>query len=580
MLADDPSTDDRRRGRVYAIAAVLVVFGLILTGRLVYVQVVEHQRFQSMAAAEHWRQIAVPPRRGDIVDTNGVPLATSVDFDTLYASTTEIADAAGIATRLAPLLAISEQSLEARLARRQVAPTLLKAGLSSQEASEVRSLRLGGLFLQSEPMRAYPQGDLAAQVLGAVGIDDNGLSGIELELNAELAGTPGSVIAERDTGGDAIAFGPTFSQPPVDGARVNLTIDRYVQWVAERELATAIDRQNAAGGTVVVLDPRTGAILALASRPSFRPGNPELYNPADVALYGIPAIATAFEPGSLFKVVTLAAGLDGGAATAQTTFYNQGYLTYAGGTIHDAIQLPPGQMSMTQALSYSSNVGAAWVATRLGARRFYATVRAFGIGTATGVELPGETAGFLRLATANEWSDFDLATNSFGQGLAVTPLQVAAAMASIANGGVRMKPYVVQGVTAPTGARTVNATSLGSAIRSETATTLTRMLVSAVDDVAAGEEKLARVPGFAVAGLAGNTLIPPGPGYDSSDTVASFLGFAPAERPRFVILVRVDQPKDAALRDKAAAPVFGAIARQLLSYYQIPPSRPVPTGGT
>jgi cell division protein FtsI (penicillin-binding protein 3) len=237
-------------------------------------------------------------------------------------------------------------------------------------------------------------------------------------------------------------------------------------------------------------------------------------------------------------------------------------------------------MSMSQVLDYSSNVGSSWVAARLGAAKYYRTLRALGIGQPTRVDLPGETVGLLRDSTAVDWIPFDLATNSYGHGLAVTPLQLASAMATIANGGVHLKPFVVKKVAGPAGTRLYYPTILGQAVRAETAATLSRMLVGVVDDDNVGEGRLARVPGYALAGETGTAELAVSGGSSKTTTVASFLGFGPAENPRFVILVRIDAPRDTPSGETVAAPVFGAIARQLLSYYQIPPSRPLTGSGT
>lgn len=571
---------DIRRWRILAVASVIVGCMLVLVARLVYIQVVEHSHFQTMATSEHWRRSILPPRRGDIVDVHGNPLAASVDYDSLYASTTEISNPKGVAGKLAPILKEPAANIEAKLAKTQDAPTLIKPWLSDQAATQVRRLAINGLYLQTEPKRVYPQGNLAAQVLGVVGVDNNGLSGLELEFNSQLAGKPGVLVAERDTAGDAIAFGPHQYTAPVNGSKLYLTIDRYVQWVADRELAAAVKQHHASGGSVIVMDPHTGAILAMAGRPTFQHDSPNLYSNKNVAMYDIPAVSAAYEPGSTFKIVTMSAALDTGTVTPTTSYFNPGYFKYYGGVIHNAFWRQPGMESMTQVLIYSSNIGAAWAATHVGATRFYEYAQRFGIGQRTGIDLPGEVAGILRLPTDPGWYPFDLATNAFGQGVSVTPIQLITAAAAVANGGTLMKPYVVSKIEGPSGTRLFYPTFVRQVIRPDTAKKLTKMLVAVVDDNTLGESRFARVPGYAVAGKTGTAQIPVPGGYSNNRTIASFVGFVPAENPRFVILVRVDDPKDTPWGETVAAPVFSAIAKQLLNYYQIPPTRPVPGNGT
>jgi cell division protein FtsI/penicillin-binding protein 2 len=571
---------ETRRWRVYLVAAVIVGFALVLMARLVYLQAIENTHFRSMATEEHWRRSILPPRRGDIVDSNGNPLATSVTYQSLYASTTVIKNPAHVADVLAPLLGESPATLQSLLSKTQLAPVLIKRWLPDDVASKVNELGIDGVFLQLEPKRVYPQGDLAAQVLGVVGVDNNGLSGLELEFNPDIAGKPGELVAERDTAGDAIAFGPHKYTAPINGSTVTLTIDRYVQWVAERELQAAMERNHAKGGSVVVLDPRTGAVLAMAGRPTFHPDDPNLYSTENVARYNIPAVSDAYEPGTTFKIITMAAALDTGTVAPDTSFVDPGYFTYYGGTIRNTIPRPPGPETMTQTLISSSNVGISWVATRVGAPRFYDYARAFGIGRPTGIELPGEAGGLLRMPTAADWFPFDLVTNSYGQGLSATPLQMAVAIAAVANGGKLMKPYVVKKIEGGSGARMYYPTVEGQVIHAETAANLTKMLVAVIDDRTSDESRFARVPGYAVAGTSSITSVPVAGGNPSSEAIASFVGYAPAEDPRFVILVRIDAPRDTPAAENVAAPVFGAIAKQLLNYYQIPPSRPAQGIGT
>jgi cell division protein FtsI/penicillin-binding protein 2 len=404
-------------------------------------------------------------------------------------------------------------------------------------------------------------------------VDDKGLSGLEAALDSELGGQPGWVLAERDTGGDEIALAERQAQEPVDGADVTLTLDRFVQHVVERELAAAVEAHHAKSGSAVVLDPHTGAVMALASYPSLRFDDPNLFDASRMPLYRIPPADDLYEPGSVFKVVTYAAGLDSGVITPETAYMETNALTYGKGTVRNAVEWPVGMVSMTLALQRSSNVGAAYVGTKVGPQRFYEYVAAFGFGQPTGVGLPGEAAGLVKRPGQSGWGDYDLAANSFGQGIAVTPLQMASAVAAVANGGTLLRPYVVAEVSGPSGRTSTRPAIARQVVRGDTAKRLSDMLVSVVDFADGGKPRLSRVPGYRVAGKSGTAEVPRGQGYDQTATVASFVGYAPADDPRFVLLVTIYEPQDSPWGETVAAPVFRAIAQDLLVYFRVPPDQ-------
>jgi len=563
---------DERGWRLYVLFAVITGCVLILIARLVYIQVIEHGHFAELAAAERWRREAVPARRGVIRDADGAPLATTVAYEGLYADAAQIEDPAATANALSPLLGKPASSLKAKLAQRQAAPVLVQSGLSATTADRIRELNLPGLYFQPERQRLHPEGNLAAQVLGVVGVDGQGLSGLEAAFDADLAGKPGWVLAERDTGGDEIALGDRQSSPPVDGADITLTLDRYIQRTVELELAAAVERHRARGATAVVLDPRTGAVLALASYPALRFDDPDLFDSSRLPLYRIPAVDDLYEPGSVFKIVTMAAALDAGVVTPETAILDTGSFPYASGVVRNSVNWPPGMITMTLGLQRSSNVAAAYAGTTLGTRRFFDYVSAFGFGRPTGVGLPGEAAGLIKRPGQPGWDDYDLAANSFGQGIAVTPLQMASAVAAVANGGTLLQPYVVAKVAGPSGRRVYHPVVVRQVVRAETARKLTEMLVAVVEFVDGGKPRLSKVPGYRVAGKTGTAEVPTASGYDPSATIASFVGYAPADDPRFVLLVKIDEPKDSPWGETVAAPVFRAIAQQLLVYFRVAPT--------
>lgn len=563
---------EERGRRLYALAAIIAGCVLVLVGRLFYVQIVEHGYYAALAAEERWHRQAVPARRGTIYDASGAPLASTVAFESLYADTKQVEDPTATARALSPILGEPEASLAAKLAQRGDAAVLVQSGLAATAADRIRELRLPGLYLRAERQRTHPEGNLAAQVLGVVGVDGQGLSGIEAALDADLAGQQGWVLAERDTGGEEIALGNRQSLPPVDGAAVTLTLDRHVQRIVEGELAAAVEQHRAKSGTVVVLDPRTGAVLAMASYPALRYDDPDLFEASRLPLYRVPSVDDLYEPGSVFKVVTLAAALDAGVVTPETTIVDTGSFPYANGVVRNAVAWPPGPITMTLGLQRSSNVAAAYAGTTLGTRRFLEYVSAFGFGRPTGVGFSADAAGLVKRPGQPGWDDFDLAANSFGQGIGVTPLQMAAAVAAVANGGTLMRPYVVAEVNGPAGSRTYHPTIVRQVVRAETARKLTEMLVAAVDFVDGGKPRLSKVSGYRVAGKTGTAEIPTDRGYDPNRTIASFAGYAPADDPRFVVLVKIDEPQDSPWGETVAAPVFRTIAQQLLLYFRVSPT--------
>jgi cell division protein FtsI/penicillin-binding protein 2 len=343
-----------------------------------------------------------------------------------------------------------------------------------------------------------------------------------------------------------------------------LTIDRTAQYTVERELADAVVRYQAASGTVVVLDPKTGAIIAMASWPAFDPNH---FADANEKLFPDPAVSEQYEPGSVFKVITLAAGLDSDTIAPQTSIYDGGIIEVGGRTIYNWDRQPHGTVDMTTVLGKSLNVGAAQIAVMLGKERFYTYVRRLGFGRITEVDLDSEGPGTLKVPGDLDWHESDLGTNSFGQGIAVTPLQMTAAMAAVANDGLLMKPHVVQQIIDEDRVLSVQPTVVRRAILAETTDAMTEMLVIAVNQ----ETELAQVPGYRVAGKTGTAQIPVPGGYHPSLTVASFAGYLPADDPAFVILVVIHKPNTSPWGGEVAAPIFARIAQKLVVLYEVPP---------
>ncbi len=565
---------EERRWRLYTLMALVIACSLIVVAKLFYLQVVQHDRYLTIAREERWREESIPAKRGAIWDSRGNGLAATVTYESLYAVPAQVSSPAKTARSLSALLGEPTERINSLLSSQQKSPALIKSFLTSDKAQEIRTeARKQELEVYLEPQfkRSYPEGSVASQLVGMVGLDNVGLSGIEAEFNDTLAGKPGSSVAERDTGGDEIAIAASRYREAVNGSDVVLTLDRYVQRVIDKELDAAITRHKATGGTIVVLEPTTGAVLAMASRPTFDLNDPSLFHPSRTPLYRNPAVTDAWEPGSVFKIVTMAAGLDTHTVTPDHSYDNKGSFSYGGGVVKNAITRV-GPESMAQVLQRSSNIGAAYVSTKLGAEKFYQYVRAFGFGRPSGIDLPGESQGILKMPGQGNWRPFDLATNAFGQGVSVTPVQMASAVAAVANGGLLMKPFVVSQVVGPHGqARRYDPTVVRQVISPDTAQTLRDMLVSVLEQIDGGLPKAAKIPGYLSGGKTGTAEIPTSQGYTGEDMIASFVGFAPAESPRFVILVKIDSPKGADWAETVASPVYRLVAQQLLTYYKVPP---------
>jgi cell division protein FtsI (penicillin-binding protein 3) len=556
------------RTRVLIVAAMLAVAFGGLVARLAYLQIVRHAELTALAARQYSRTVVLHAQRGPIVDRHGAPLATSGPAESVFAQPRQIGDPVRVAARLAPILEASEAELHAALVggrsfvwlRRRVAPAV---------AAQVRALREPGLDLVPEPMRLYPNRELAAHVVGFVGMD-GGLEGVERAWEAELGGAPGQAITGRDALGRGIESARTL-KPPVPGQGIMLTIDTNIQYIAEREIDAAFRRTGAKAAMAVVLEPRTGDLLAVAIRPTFNPN--AFIDPRLREHWRNRAITDPFEPGSTFKVILAAAALEERVVTPESRFYGEnGSITIARTTIHDWHKY--GWLTFSEVLQNSSNVGSIKVGLALGAERYHRYMTGFGFGALTGVGLAGESRGLLR--EPSRWSALSLPTMSIGQEVSVTALQMVSAFGAVANGGVLMKPRLVRAVFDGDGreVRHFDPVPVRQVISRETAQALTRILVRVVGE---GTGRHAAIAGYDVGGKTGTAqkLDPATRRYSRAPGVLSFVGFAPADAPRFAILVMLDEPKNEKWGSEAAAPIFAAIGRDVLRYLEVPP-RDVP----
>lgn len=560
--------------RLGAVVAVILVATLALMVRLVQLQIVDHQHYAAEARLTHTGEETLASRRGALLDRNGYPLAASQDtYDVMVERRAWKApeDAQTAADALSPIVGLAPQEMIDTVAGTDVFEIAVARGLNYGQAVQVRDLSLTGVRLLRGSRRLYPEGNMASQLIGFVGRDNTGLTGLEADLEQVLSGDKGSLTFERDGLGRQIALGERREVPARPGADVVLTIDRYIQRLAEKELDRAIQEHNASGGTIIVVQPKTGEILAMASRPSFDLTNPDLSDESKLGLTRNRAITDQYEPGSVFKLVTAAAALDLGLVGPQTSWYDNGIVNVSGWSIYNWDFSANGYQTVTQILSKSLNTGAAWLSQQVGPEHFYDYVARFGFGAPTEAGLGGEVAGRVRTPESDpaNWRVVDMATNSFGQGISVTPLQMAMAVAAIANDGKLMKPQLVREVVTPGGRQPQPAQEVRQVTSPETARTLRQMMGVVVEGI---PSYFLDVQAYSVGGKTGTAnIVTEDGGYKPNAYISSFAGIAPLDDPSLAVLVKIDEPKGVPWGTVVAAPAFGRIAQAALAYLKVPP---------
>jgi len=581
------------------LAGVIVLAVLMIAVRLIQLQIVQGHFYSLLASGQHELFDKLLPERGQILvrerDSDSLyPVATNIDLWTVYSDNRKTADSSAESKALAPLLvspvdpkdktpdeivAAAKQNLadkETELLKRLVIPNApyepLGRDVDQRSADSIRALNFPNVNFAPEKARFYPENGFSGQLLGFVGYQGNtktGLYGLEGYWDKELAGTPGFLTTATDPKGDVIASNESGISDKVDGSNIILTVDRTLEATVCDKLKAAVKAHNATGGSAVIMDPATGAILAICSTPDFDPNS---YNQvADPSVFNDPAIWNAYEPGSVMKAITMAAGLDSGALTPTTTYTDIGSVVYGKVKIQNADFMAHGVETMIDVLNKSLNTGAIFAMRTTGMDKFKSYLKDFGFGVRTGIELDTESPG--NLSSLDNNHEINAASASFGQGITVTPLQLAVAYGAIANGGKMMKPYIVDSIVHPDG--TVVKTqprTVRQVISDQAAGLLTGMLVSVVKN---GEGHRAGVPGYLVAGKTGTAQIAKndGSGYESDvhAEIGSFAGFAPVSDPRFVMVVRIDRPQDVKFAENSAAPLWGDIASYALKYLEVPP---------
>jgi len=553
-----------------AISVLLFSFVFLAVGfRAFQLQILRGEEFKKLGERQHLQQWVASPRRGSILDRSGDPLALSLEGQSVYARPRQIREPERMSRPLAQILGLSPAEVEARLKGPQ--PFVwLKRQVTPQEAEAIKISDWPGVGVLQEPSRYYPQGRLAGQVVGFVGRDSAGLEGLELHYDRQLRGVAGFSVIERDAFGRKVLAGGVEDLQVPPGADVHLTLDSSIQHLAEKELQAVVAKYRAKAGIAVVVEPFTGEILALADYPFF---NPNQFTRSSSAERRNRAVTDSFEPGSTFKTILAAAALEEKVVGRDDPIYCEfGKYAYAGKVIHDTHAY--GWIPFYRVMQYSSNIGVTKVAEKLKKERYFKYIERFGFGQSTGIDLPGEIPGLVRKVST--WSAIDLATHAFGQGIAATPIQMVMAYAAVANGGFLMRPFVVRRVVGPDGKVLVENQPhvVRRVISEETARLLSSILTGVVGE--GGTGVMAEVEGFDVAGKTGTAqkadLVRGG--YSGRKRVASFIGFVPAEDPRLVLLVLVDEPEVNVYGGVVAAPIFANIARGTLRHLGVIPDKP------
>jgi len=564
----------RGKRQIYFLGVfVFLLSGIVLT-RLFVLQVFSCDLYRALAENQHKLVEKLIPRRGEIFlkeDNGYYPLAVNRDLPMAYAVPKEIEEKERAVKELALILSLDESFLKEKIFRENDLYEILKRKLSEEEVEKIKALNIKGIYLSSESSRYYPGGKLLSQTVGFVGSDGKeyrGMYGLEAFWEDELRGEAGILSQEKDVMGRWISIKDRQFQPAKNGADFFLTIDRSVQYETEKILKETVEKHKADGGSIVVMDPQTGKILAMATYPDFNPN--EYFKEKDMSIFFNFAVNFSYEPGSVFKPITMAIGIEEGKVEPDTVYTDTGSVLEAGYEIKNSEEKVYGQRTMTQVLEESINTGVIFVEKLVGNKKFAEGVAKFGFGKKTGIELPMEAEG--NLNNLKEFKkDIQFFTASFGQGIMVTPLQLASAYSVFANGGKLMKPQIVEKIKRGDEEEIIHPVEIRKVISRSTAEKISQMLRSVVIN---GHGKRADVAGYSVVGKTGTAQVPKknGGGYEEGITIGSFVGFAPMENARFTVAVKINNPKDVQWAESTAAPAFSQLMEFLLKYYKIEPT--------
>ena len=566
--------------RIYILMLSIFFVAVAIASRLYYLQVISCESYRAIAENQHNFSRELHPERGEIYlrnESGNYPIAVNREYQMAYAVPAEMEqeDKDKAVYAISSVLGIDENILREKFSDDKDQFEILKHKLSDEEISKINELKIVGVYLRGEVFRYYPADVLASQVIGFVGSDGEsfrGRYGIESYWEEELSGEKGVLTQERDAGGRWISISDRNLQPAKNGPDLLLTIDYAVQFEAEKILSKAVEEHGADEGSVVVMDPKTGRILAVAGAPSFSPN--EYSQVDDMSKFMNSSVSGAYESGSVFKPITMAIAIDDGKVTPESTYVDTGQVLEAGYVIKNSDEKAYGKQTMTQVLEESLNTGVIHIERLVGNKTFAEYVRRFGFGEKSGIELPGESAGNINnLKALNR--DIQFFTASFGQGITTTPLQLANAYSTIANGGKLMRPQIVYKIIHSSGKEEeIEPQEIRRVIREDTAEQVSQMLRSVVVN---GHGKRADVPGYLVGGKTGTAQVASSTvkGYEEGINVGSFVGFAPTNDPMFVIAVKIYNPKNVVWAESSAAPVFGEIMKFLLEHYNVEPTEEI-----
>lgn len=555
------------RKRIYFLFILFFIAFSLISHRLVSVQYLDASKYQGYAQFQHTDEFKLYSKRGKIFDRNGTELAISLIEKTVYANPREVLDPSYQAEVLSTILGIEKEELELKLGDKELGFVYLKRKIAAEEAEEIAKLGLHGIYIQDETKRYYPQNELAAQVVGFTGTDDNGLHGIEIQYESILRGLDGRAIAEKDVFGNVIPGNIKSYIDPVDGKDIVLTIDSQIQYITEKNLEEVCTKYNATGATAIVMDPGNGEVFAMATYPGFDPNN---YQDYDAYSYKAGAISFTYEPGSTFKIINVAGALDNNTAGEDQVFDLPPSIRVSDRTIKEIFRTSNIQYSTREIIQYSSNIGAVMLALSMGNRLYWESINEFGFGQVTGIELPGEENGIVH--DYRTWPASTIGALAIGQSISVTPLQLLRAVCSIANGGYLIKPTIIKEVY-PDGAvgEEEPASDLKAIISSGTADSIKEMMLAVVEK---GTGTNAQIEGVEVCGKTGTAekVNENGIGYSEGRSITSFVGFAPYDDPEIAIIVVVDEPKGeerTVWGGTVAAPVFKNIMEYSLNHLKV-----------
>lgn len=558
-----PGIGLRKRVTLALMVSTLIIVALVC--RLAWLQFVRGAELRERALNLRMRDVPVEAKRGIIFDRRGRELAVSVNVDSVFAIPAQVKQPEDTAQKLATALGMDYQTVLGRVKQNE-AFVWIKRKITPEQSKAIKGLALRGINLTQESQRFYPKGNLASQVIGIAGIDSQGLEGLELTYDADLRGTPGKFVMEYDGLGREIPDAIHEYVPPQDGNNITTTIDEVIQYIAERNLDEALMQTQAKAGTIIVEDPKTGEILAMANRPDYDPNNYGSYPAANRRNF---AVADTYPPGSTFKPVTASAALEEGVASLNDHFFCPGFIKVGGRTIHCWKAQGHGSQTFAEAVENSCNVAFVQLALRLGNEKFYKYLNAFGIGQKTGIDLPGEAVGLM--PSLSRSTQVDLACMGFGQTLTVTPIELITAISAIANDGQMMKPHLVKEIRRPDGSlvREIQPEVIKQAISKDTAHEVAQIMEKVVGE---GTGSRAIVEGYDLAGKTGTAEKVINGKIADGKYIASFAGFGPVADPRVAILIILDEPQGQYFGGVIAAPVFSDVVRDVFTYLEIPPA--------